>query len=308
MKSSPHDSFKPPRGAEGDYERAPTTFRDWVRADGSTRFAPEAGRYHLYVSLACPWASRTVIIRKLRKLESVIPMSIVGAEWSPRGWSFNGEPGSTPDSANGAKDLIDIYRLADPKFPDGEETVPVLWDTKHKTIVNNESAEIIRMLDTEFRAFGDPGVDLYPEALRPKIDETIRAIYPSINNGVYRAGFAGSQGAYERAVKRLFEMLGRYEGVLGAQRFLCGEVMTEADICLFTTLIRFDAVYYSHFKCNVRRLIDYPNLSRYLRDVYETPGVADTVSFDHIKRHYYRCHTELNPSGIVPVGPEKIFR
>jgi putative glutathione S-transferase len=286
-----------------EFIRPPTTFRSWIRADGSTPFKPEAGRYHLYVSLACPWAHRTLIIRSMRKLEDLISVSITDPVWNESGWTFSNYPGSTLDELNHCRDLIDLYRLADPGFQ-GEESTPVLWDKKLKTIVNNESAEILRMMDQEFRGWGDPSVDLYPEPLRGRIDETIRALYHPINNGVYRAGFARTQAAYDRAVLGLFEALDYWEAVLSSQRYLCGNVATEADICLFTTLFRFDPVYVTHFKCNIRRIADYHNLSHYLRDLFQLPAIRSTCNLDHIKRHYYLSHRDINPRGIIPLGPE----
>lgn len=292
---------------KGEFVRYKSKFHDWVRADGSTRFAPEKDRYHLYVSLACPWAHRTLIVRGLRKLESVISVSVVDPVWNENGWYFSRNPGCTPDHVNGQPDLISVYRLTDPGYR-GEETVPILWDKKHRTIVNNESPEIVRMLDVEFREFGDASVNLYPSDHASRIDQTIQELYPSINNGVYRAGFATSQAAYEKAVKELFAALDRWEGVLSSQRYLCGDRLTEADIFFFTTLIRFDLVYVGHFKCNLRRIVDYPNLWNYLKDLYQTPGITETCDFDHMKNHYYRSHPEINPTGVVPLGPIVDFR
>ncbi len=290
----------------GEYHRRPTDFRDWIRADGSTPYLPEAGRYHLYVSYACPWASRVLMIRSLRKLEEVISVSIVDPVWGENGWKFGDDPSGIPDTVNGHENLIDLYRQADPEYND-EETVPVLWDKSTSTIVNNESREILRMLDVEFSGFGDKTACFFPKNLEKKIDATIDAIYEPINNGVYRAGFAKTQGAYAAAYRELFDALDHWEKVLGRSRYLCGDQMTEADICLFTTLIRFDSVYVGHFKCNQRRLVDYSNLWGFTRDIYQTSGVWQTVNFDHIKRHYYESHTHLNPSGIVPLGPEIHF-
>lgn len=281
---------------------------EFVRPDSKFRehCAPEAGRYHLYVSLACPWAHRTLIVRRLRRLEDVISVSIVDPVWDETGWYFSDYPGSIPDFVNHKKSLIDIYRMADEKYQD-EETTPVLWDKKESKIVNNESAEIIRMFDVEFAHLGDTTVNLYPLDKAEQIDATIKALYRPVNNGVYRAGFARTQRHYERAVNELFEALDLWESVLGTQRFLCGDVLTEADVCFYTTLVRLDAVYYTHFKCNIRRIIDYKNLWRYLRELYVTKGFGDTTNFDHIKRHYFVCHREINPTGIIPVGPELKF-
>lgn len=288
--------------ALGRFVRGQTVFHDRVSADGSTRFPAASGRYHLYVSYACPWAHRTLIVRKLKRLEQAISISVVDPFMGSDGWAFSSGPGATPDTVNGAAFLRDIYVKANPEYT-GRVTVPVLWDKKEGTIVNNESREIVRMLDTQLDAFGDPGVTLWPEALRARVDEVITEIYMPVNNGVYRAGFAVSQEAYEEAVTEVFDALDRWEGVLDRQRFLCGDVLTEADVFMFTTLLRFDPVYYSHFKCNLRRIIDYPNLWGFVRDVYQTPGVAETCNLDHIKQHYYRSHEGINPTRIVPKGP-----
>ena len=287
-----------PTDAAGRFIRAPTTIRQRITADGSSGFGPEAGRYHLYVSWACPWAHRTMIVRALKKLESAISVSVVDALMGSDGWVFTRDPGGTLDDVNGAARLRDIYVLSDPKFT-GRVTVPVLWDKRGRTIVNNESREIIRMLDSEMDAIADASVCLCPPDLAADIDQTIDAIYEPVNNGVYRAGFARSQQAYEDAVTTLFEALDHWDRHLSAQRYLCGARLTEADICLFTTLLRFDLVYHGHFKCNLRRIEDYPNLSGFVRDVYQTPGVAATCNFDHIKRHYYQSHESVNPRAIA---------
>lgn len=289
-----------PTDSAGRFMRAPTTFRDFVKPGG--RFSPEPGRYHLYASLACPWAHRVLIHRRLRKLEEVISLSVVHYEMLEDGWEFKEGPGVIPDPIFEARFLRDIYLQADPKFT-GRVTVPVLWDRKEQTIVNNESREIIRMLNTSFRELGDSSVSFFFESDQEAIDAAIDAIYEPINNGVYRAGFARSQPAYESAVTELFEALDHWEGVLAGQPYLVGSRLTEADWCLFTTLVRFDPVYHGHFKCNLRRIRDYPNLSNYLRHLYQIPGVRETVDFDHIKRHYYRSHESVNPSRIVPLGP-----
>jgi glutathionyl-hydroquinone reductase len=286
----------------GKFKERATAFRDRIVADGSSGFKAEAGRYHLYVSLACPWAHRTLIVRNLKGLEEAIGLSIVAPLMSDQGWAFSEEPGTIPDSVNHAQYLKDIYLKADPKFT-GRITVPVLWDKQSETIVNNESREIIRMFDLEFADFAKSDVDLYPAALREKIDATLDAIYLPINSGVYRAGFATAQDAYEEAVTELFEGLDRWESVLSSQRYLCGNRLTEADVCLFTTLIRFDLVYHGHFKCNLRRIVDYPNLWNYLKDVYQYPGIRETCNLDYIKRGYYMSMTEINPTRIVPKGP-----
>lgn len=290
------------RDTSGKFNRMPTKFRNQITADASSGFPAVAGRYHLYVSLACPWAHRTLIMRKLKGLESAIDVSIVDPLLTDQGWHFSSYPGAIPDSVNQAEYLQDIYRQAKADYT-GRVTVPVLWDKQTQTIVNNESREIIRMFDTQFGAIAESNLDLYPTELRDQIDQTIEAIYMPINNGVYRSGFATSQAAYEEAVTELFEALDHWESVLGQQRYLCGDRLTEADICMFTTLLRFDPVYHGHFKCNLKRIVDYPNLWNYLKDVYQFPGIQDTCNLDHIKRHYYASHTQINPTGIVPKGP-----
>ena len=296
-------------GKSGRFERKESQFRDWVTVDGapapgrSRGFKAEPGRYHLYVSLACPWAHRTLIFRKLKKLEDVISVSVVHPFMGKDGWTFLAEDGATGDTLYGLDFLHQIYTKADPAYS-GRVTVPVLWDKQDQTIVSNESSEIIRMLNSAFDAWGDASVDLYPEALRGEIDRINAFVYPSINNGVYRSGFATTQAAYEEAFAELFGALDRVEVMLGERRYLAGNRLTEADWRLFTTLVRFDPVYVGHFKCNLRRIADYPNLSNYLRELYQVPGVAETVNLDHIKQHYYRSHTTINPTGIVPAGPE----
>ena len=296
------DAWYETKESGGRFVRGDAKFRHRVTADGSSGFPAEAGRYHLYVSLACPWASRTLVFRKLKKLEHAISLSIVDPFMGENGWAFSDAPGCIPDTVNRARYLYEVYLAAEPRYS-GRVTVPVLWDKQKRTIVNNESAEIIRMLNREFDAIGDPSVDFYPEALRAEIDRTNELVYENVNNGVYRAGFATSQEAYEEAFDALFATLDRLEARLSAERWLCGNRLTEADWRLFTTLVRFDAVYHGHFKCNLRRLADYPALSAYLRDLYQVPGVAETVDLDHIKTHYYRSHTSINPTGIVPKGP-----
>src|SRR5581483_1307294 len=296
----------------GRFERPTSKFRNWVTADGSPGpsgeggFAAEPARYHLYVCLACPWAHRTVIFRKLKKLEDVISMSLVSLMVRNEGWTFEESEGATADTVNHAKRLSEVYVKAAPRYT-GRVSVPVLWDKKRSTIVNNESPEIIRMLNSAFDAFTDVHTDYYPKELRAEIDRINDLVYPNINNGVYRSGFATTQEAYEEAFRAVFDALDEIEQRLGKQRYLVGSRLTEADWRLFTTLIRFDAVYYSHFKCNWRRIADYPNLSNYLRDLYQVPGVAETVSLDHIKRHYYGSMPQINPTRIVPVGPELDF-
>jgi glutathionyl-hydroquinone reductase len=287
----------------GRFVRGETVFRDLVSADGRSGFPAVAGRYHLYVSLACPWAHRTLIARALGKLEGAISLSVVDPFMGDQGWSFGDGPGCVPDAMNEAEHLWQVYVAAHPDYT-GRVTVPVLWDRERKTIVNNESRDILRMMSTEFAGLrADRAVNLLPEGLREEVDRTIDELYTPVNNGVYRAGFATTQGAYDEAVVELFAALERWDALLGRQRYLCGDAPTEADVCFFTTLVRFDAVYHGHFKCNLRRIEDYPNLSGYLRDVYQTAGVAGTVSFDHIKQHYYRSHATINPTRIVPRGP-----
>jgi putative glutathione S-transferase len=300
------------RTRDGHFIRPQTRFRNFVTPDGSAGksgapgFAAERGRYHLYVSLACPWAHRTLIFRKLKKLDDVISVSVTEPLYGKTGWEFGTTPGATPDQVNGKRTLAEIYLLADPHYS-GRVSVPVLWDKKRHTIVNNESAEIIRMLNSAFDAFTAERADYYPPPLRTEIDRINDIIYPNLNNGVYCAGFATSQEAYEAAARDVFATLDRLEDLLSRQRYLAGRQITEADWRLFTTLIRFDAVYYSHFKCNVRRVVDYPNLSNYLRELYQVSAIAQTVSIDHIKRHYYGSQRQINPAGIVPIGPALDF-
>ncbi|OYR22111.1 glutathione S-transferase family protein [Brucella thiophenivorans] len=297
---------------KGRFERSKSQFRNWITQDGSAGptgedgFKAEAGRYHLYVSYACPWAHRTLIFRALKKLESVISVSVVDALMADEGWTFYGTTGSTGDELFGAKRLHEIYTRADPNYS-GRVTVPVLWDKQRNTIVSNESAEIIRMLNSAFDKFGNASLDFYPQDLRSEIDAMNDFVYPNINNGVYRAGFATTQDAYEEAFEQLFNALDKLEDTLSKQHYLTGSRLTEADWRLFTTLVRFDQVYVGHFKCNLRRIADYPNLWNYTRDLYQVPGVAKTVNMEHIKGHYYRSHKTINPTGIVPVGPEIDF-
>ncbi|MFQ5936898.1 MAG: glutathione S-transferase family protein [Acidiferrobacterales bacterium] len=286
----------------GRFIRSKTKYRRWITEDATSAFAPERDRYHLYVSYACPWAHRTLIMRKLRGLDDTISLSVVDPFMGEDGWPFSDGPGCIPDTINGAHYLRDIYLKADANYT-GRVTVPVLWDRKKETIVNNESREIMRMFDTVFSKLNAEAPDYYPTQHRDCIDKTIDALYDPINNGVYRAGFARKQEAYDQAVGQLFKALDMWEGVLTQQRYLCGNVITEADWCFFTTLIRFDMVYHTHFKCNVRRITDYPNIWNYLRELYQLPGVAQTCHFDHIKQHYYQSHTSINPTGIVAAGP-----
>jgi putative glutathione S-transferase len=300
------------RTPAGRFLRPSTRFRNWVTEDGSPGptgeggFAAARGRYHLYVAYACPWAHRTIIMRMLKGLEDVVSMSVVEPLYGPHGWRFGTSPGTIPDDVNGASELAEIYLRADPKYT-GRVSVPALWDKERRTIVNNESPEIIRMLNGAFGRFSNVRTDYYPEALRSEIDRINTLTYENINNGVYRAGFATAQEAYEDAFRAVFAALDEIEALISRQRYLAGNDITEADWRLFPTLVRFDAVYYSHFKCNLRRIVDYPNLSNYLRDLYQQPGVAATVNMDHIKRHYYGSQRHVNPTGIVPVGPALDF-
>jgi glutathionyl-hydroquinone reductase len=291
---------------KGRFVRPETRFHQRVTADGSSGFPAEAGRYHLYASYACPWASRVLILRALKGLQDAIDVSIVHPHMGADGWQFADYPGSTPDRIHGARFLRDVYLAADPTYT-GRVTVPILWDTETRTIVNNESRDLIEMLDREFDAFGDPSVRMYPDPLRAEVDAMIDANYETVNNGVDKAGFAESQAAHDEAVTALFERLDQLEALLARQRYLCGDRITAADWCLFTTLYRFDAVYYVHFKCNLRRVVDYPNLWPYVRELYQVPGVRETCRMDHIKHHYYRSHEGINPKGIVPRGPRLDF-
>jgi glutathionyl-hydroquinone reductase len=287
---------------QGRFQRNPTTFRNQITADGGSGFPAVSDRYHLYVSYACPWAHRTLIMRQLKGLTDAISISAVDPLMAEDGWEFSDFSGTIPDTVNHTKYLRDVYALADPNYT-GRVTVPILWDKETSTIVNNESREIIRMFDTEFAEIAKNNIDLYPQELQTKIDQAIADIYNPINNGVYRAGFARSQEAYTEAVTELFTALDYWEGILANQTYLCGDSLTEADICLFTTLFRFDAVYYVHFKCNLRHIWDYPNLWNYLKRIYQYPGVKETCNLEHIKLHYYQSHPHINPSGIVPKGP-----
>lgn len=298
--------------AEGAFKRQPSQFRNWVTSDGRAGptgdggFKAEAGRYHLYVSLACPWAHRTLIFRQIKGLTTHIGLSVTHWLMGENGWSFEAADGVQPDTVNGVTYLYELYQRADPTYT-GNVTVPVLWDKRKETIVSNESADIIRMMNSAFDDVGARDGDYYPIALRSTIDAFNQRIYGNLNNGVYKAGFATSQRAYENALRGVFATLDWLEDHLRGKRWLVGEQLTEADWRLFTTLIRFDAVYVGHFKCNLRRLCDYPLLSSYLRRLYDVPGVADTVNFSHIKNHYYLSHPWINPTGIVPMGPEPHF-
>ncbi|ARU54623.1 glutathione transferase [Oleiphilus messinensis] len=295
-------------GSDGDFKREAAQLRNWITADGSAGpsgqagFQAESGRYHLYVSLACPWAHRTLIFRKLKGLESHIGVSVVSTDMLDQGWSFDSQTGSTGDSLYGLHHLHELYTRNQSNYS-GRVTVPVLWDKTRETIVNNESSEIIRMFNSAFNHITGNHDDYYPESHRTAIDAVNDDVYSNINNGVYRCGFATSQTAYEQAYTNLFAALARMEHRLGQHRYLTGDQITEADWRLFTTLIRFDSVYYGHFKCNQAQIESYPNLSHYLRELYQWSGVSDTIDFDQIKRHYYFSHTTINPTQIVPLGP-----
>jgi glutathionyl-hydroquinone reductase len=306
------DQWYDTRSSGGRFVRSPAAFRNWVTHDGAAGpsgaagFAAAPGRYHLYVSFACPWAHRTLIMRRLKGLQDLVSVSVVHWRMLDHGWTFEQGPGVVPDPILGAKYLHQIYVAADPSYS-GRVTTPVLWDRMTATIVNNESAEIVRMFNSAFDRLGAHSGDYYPAALRDEIDSLNERIYETVNNGVYKAGFATTQSAYEAALAPLFESLEWLEERLARRRYLCGGRVTEADIRLLPTLLRFDLVYFSHFKCNLRRIADYPNLTGYVRDLYQLPGVAATFDAGHVKRHYYESHRMLNPSGIVPAGPEIDF-
>jgi putative glutathione S-transferase len=296
----------------GRFVRQDSAFRNWITPDGAPGptgqggFRAEPGRYHLYVSLACPWAHRTLIFRVLKGLEGAISLSVVHWLMGKDGWTFEPGPGVIPDPIAGAPRLAEIYVRSNPSYT-GRVTVPVLWDKRRNEIVSNESSEIMRMLNSAFDAVGATGGNFYPRELRATIDDFNGLIYENVNNGVYKAGFATSQESYEEAARSVFSTLDRLDAHLASHRYLCGERLTEADWRLFTTLLRFDAVYAGHFKCNLRRIVDYSNLWDYTRELYQYPRVADTVSFSHIKQHYYQSHQTINPTGIVPIGPDLNF-
>jgi glutathionyl-hydroquinone reductase len=304
-----HDAWYDTKASQGRFVRTEAQFRNWITPDGSPGpsgrggFRAEPNRYHLYVAFACPWAHRTLIFRKLKGLEPLISVSAVNSYMGSDGWTFDPAPETLPDDVNHVQKLYELYTIAAPDYS-GRSTIPILWDKKERTIVSNESSEIIRMLNGAFDRVGANGNDYYPAELRAEIDEWNALIYPNVNNGVYRAGFATTQAAYEEAAVALFAALDKLEARLATRRYLCGARLTEADVRLFTTLIRFDPVYHGHFKCNKRRIVDYPSLWGFVRDLYQTPGVADTVHVDFIKSHYYRSHPTINPSRIVPIGPE----
>lgn len=307
-----HDQWYDTKSSGGRFIRQESQFRSWVTPDGSAGPTGEAGfkaepnRYHLFVALACPWAHRTLIMRKLKGLEDFISVSVVHPLMAENGWTFAPEEGVIPDPIINAEYLYEIYTHVEPEYS-GRVTVPVLYDLKQDKIVNNESSEIMRMLNSAFDEVGGKEADFYPEALRPEIDAVNERVYHSVNNGVYKAGFATKQEVYQEEVSKLFEALDELEARLGENRYLTGAQITEADWRLFTTLIRFDSVYYGHFKCNIRRITEYKNLWRFTKELYHWPGVAETVNFKHIKEHYYRSHKNINPTGIVPMGPKLDF-
>jgi putative glutathione S-transferase len=297
-----HDRWYDTDSTGGRFVRSQSAFRNRVTADGSSGFTAASGRYHLYVSYACPWAHRTLIARVLKGLEDHVSVSVVHPLMLERGWTFDDGDGVIPDPVHGADCLHQVYTAAKPDYT-GRVTVPVLWDLARGTIVNNESSEILRMFDREFDAIGNVGPRLYPDDLADAIDEVNALVYPKVNDGVYKAGFATSQEVYDREVVALFDALDELEVRLGRTRYLVDDRLTEADWRLWTTILRFDVVYHGHFKCNRRRIVDYPNLWAWARELYQVPGIADTVRFDHITTHYYASHRTINPSGIVPVGP-----
>ncbi|WP_428099822.1 glutathione S-transferase family protein [Candidatus Rariloculus sp.] len=304
-----HDVWYDTKASKGRFLRSEAQFRNWVTRDGSPGpsgkggFRAEPGRYHLYVSLACPWAHRTLIFRTLKGLEPMISLSAVNSFMGTEGWTFEPGPGVIPDAVNGAARVYEVYLAADPRYS-GRATVPILWDKQQNTIASNESKEIIRMLNSAFDDVGAAGPDYYPAPLRGEIDELNERIYHTVNNGVYKSGFATTQEAYEEAVTALFETLDMLEERLATRRYLVGSEITEADWRLWTTLVRFDPVYFGHFKCNVRRIVDYPNLWGYTCDLYQQPGIAETVDIAYIQAHYYGSHESINPHRILPVGPE----
>lgn len=306
-----HDTWYETKSTGGHFKRSESVFRNWVTPDGTPGltgkggFPAQSGRYHLYVSLACPWAHRTLLMRQLKGLEDHIAVSVVHPLMLDHGWTFGTDfEGATGDSLYQHEFLYQLYLHAKPDYS-GRVTVPVLWDTEQHTIVSNESADIIRMLNSAFDGVGATVGDYYPEALRAQIDELNGWIYDKVNNGVYKAGFATSQSAYDESATTVFAALSDLEAILAKQRYLTGEQLTEADLRLWTTLIRFDPVYHTHFKCDKYRLSDYPNLFGFLRDIYQMPGIADTVDMAHIRHHYYRSHGTINPHGVISLGPEQ---
>ncbi|WP_035051107.1 glutathione S-transferase family protein [Carnobacterium pleistocenium] len=307
-----HDQWYDTEGNGGRFIRQESQFRNWITPDGSAGlsgeggFKAESGRYHLYVALACPWANRALIMRKLKGLEELISVSIVNPIMAENGWTFEREEGVIPDPVINANYLYELYTHVESEYS-GRVTVPVLYDLKQNKIVNNESSEIMRILNSAFNEVGAKEDDYYPEALRPKIDAINEKVYHSVNNGVYKSGFATKQEVYQEEVSKLFDALDELEVRLGEKRYLVGDQITEADWRLFTTLIRFDSVYYGHFKCNIKHITEYKNLWRYTRELYNWPGITETVNFKHIKNHYYRSHKNINPTGIVPAGPKLDF-
>jgi glutathionyl-hydroquinone reductase len=295
--------FPEEQSADGSFERQEDAFRDWVSADGSTPYPAVAGRYHLYVSLACPWASRTVIVRHLQRLEPAIGLTVVDPIREERGWAFRDGPGYSTDPVNGFAFLSEAYAASDPAFQ-GRVTVPVLWDKQTHRIVNNSEDDICRMFNDAFASLSPHRADLFPKDIAAEQEKLSAFVYDRVNNGVYKAGFATSQASYEKPCRELFAALDELETRLATNRYLFGSHIVETDWRLFCTLVRFDAVYHGHFKCNIRRILDYPNLQGYLMDLYQQPGIAATVNFDHIKRHYYYTHDDINPTRIVPIGPE----
>ncbi len=296
--------FPKEQTADGEYARQEDAFQDWVTSDGSSSYPAAKGRYHLYVSWACPWAHRTIIVRTLKRLEHVVGMTVVDPIRDDRGWAFRNGPGHSTDPVNGFQFLSEAYTATAFDYQ-SRVTVPVLWDSETHRIVSNSDDDIMRMFNQAFHQFTESPMDLYPKDLQQEIDELNVFIYENVNNGVYRAGFATTQLAYEQAVKKLFEALEKMENRLSIRRYLFGARIVETDWRFFVTLIRFDAVYHGHFKCNLRRILDFPNLFGYLKDLYQQEGIADTVNFDHIKRHYYITHDDINPTGIVPLGPDQ---
>lgn len=307
-----YDQWYDTEGNGGRFIRQEAQFRNWITPDGSAGpsgeggFKAEPGRYHLYVALACPWANRTLIMRKLKGLEEMVSVSVVNPLMAENGWTFDSEEGVISDPVIDANYLYEVYKHVEPEYS-GRVTVPVLYDLKQNKIVNNESSEIMRILNSAFDEVGAKEGDYYPEKLRPEIDAINEKVYHSVNNGVYKAGFATKQDVYQEEVIKLFDALDELEERLGENRYLVGGQITEADWRLFTTLIRFDSVYYGHFKCNSKHLTEYQNLWRYTRELYNWTGISETVNFKHIKAHYYRSHKNINPTGIVPVGPELDF-
>lgn len=290
----------------GEFQRQEDAFRNWITSDGTSLFLPAPGRYHLYISLACPWASRALIVRNLKGLQDAIGLTVVDPIRDERGWAFREGPDHSTDPVNGFQYLKEAYIMSDPRFR-GRVTVPVLWDKETRRIVNNSEDDICRMFNDALAPAGSGGPDLFPPDIETAHKEMAEFIYDHINNGVYKSGFATSQRVYEKACRALFDALDVVEGRLSTSRYLFGSRIVEADWRLFCTLVRFDAVYHGHFKCNVRRIVDYPNLQGYLLDLYQQPGIAATVNFDHIKRHYYVTHSDINPTGIVPLGPALDF-